>query len=549
MALPLVQSGGGGGSSQSTTPTNKAPAVTSFNSYGDSITLGYGLGAVGITGPSYLSWPALVAKGLNVSLTNNYAVTGAVITTSGTFYPAAQGKSPTAAVANMVLGLSNHLVTDADGSTKQAQLVSGLEAMVVYLALPTSLRQETINSAITYSGTDWTLSSAFGVSNNVRFSSVSGATATATVNGTTAYIGTYGFPGYANNAAVTIDGASKGTISFDTSYSGGVVAPQCFRFSGLSSGNHTVVLTVPAGGKFCNVQWMAGNGGTTQTPLVVVGATIPRSGLTAQAVSLNTDVNAMVTNLVADGLNVMYVDTNTPLSLTATPPQYFSDGVHPNEGGQQFVASAVLAALKPNPTFPAESGVGGDTLTQNLNASQVPTSFLTAHVPSVLAWMAARDLESGWASLDTNGFLKSTALNKLTFYNQIATIDNGIPTEYAHVDLTAQSAPISATTLYAVPATGQGMYRISWVASLTTAGTSSTLGGANGFQVLFTDPADSVVKTTPASATSAANTTATTIGGSITVYAKLSTNIQYQMGYTSSGTAMQYDVHVKCEAL
>jgi hypothetical protein len=35
----------------------------------------------------------------------------------------------------------------------------------------------------------------------------------------------------------------------------------------------------------------------------------------------------------------------------------------------------------------------------------------------------------------------------------------------------------------------------------------------------------------------------------IVVYAKASTNIQYSFGYTSSGTAMQFALHVKLEAL
>ncbi len=37
----------------------------------------------------------------------------------------------------------------------------------------------------------------------------------------------------------------------------------------------------------------------------------------------------------------------------------------------------------------------------------------------------------------------------------------------ATADLTTQSAAIAATTLYAVPAAGAGMYRITWVATIT----------------------------------------------------------------------------------
>lgn len=150
----------------------------------------------------------------------------------------------------------------------------------------------------------------------------------------------------------------------------------------------------------------------------------------------------------------------------------------------------------------------------------------------------------------------------ITTYNNIATVSGGVPAEYAKVDLTAQAAAITATTLYAVPVAGAGMYRISWVATVTTPdGTSSTLGGAPGFQIVYTDNDDSVVKTSPAagapsagvnqaySQTNQGNTTASQISGTIIVNAKASTNIQYQIGYTSSGGTMRYNLHIKLEAM
>ena len=108
-----------------------------------------------------------------------------------------------------------------------------------------------------------------------------------------------------------------------------------------------------------------------------------------------------------------------------------------------------------------------------------------------------------------------TMTGKVSIYNNVGTSSNGVPAEYASIDLTAQAAAITATTLYAVPGAGVGMYRISWSADITTAdAVSSTLGGANGFQVLYTSPTDSVVKTTVAQSdrTSAANTTGPAIG-------------------------------------
>jgi hypothetical protein len=146
-----------------------------------------------------------------------------------------------------------------------------------------------------------------------------------------------------------------------------------------------------------------------------------------------------------------------------------------------------------------------------------------------------------------------------TSYNGSTLVSNGIPSEVAKTDLTAQNAALGPNLLLIAPAAG--MYRVSYVAKLTTpATTSSTLGGANGFQIIYTDADDSVVVTTPAwwgggnngaAPTSAAlNTTQTQISGDFIVNAKAATNIQYQIGYTSSGaTPMQYNLHIKLEAL
>jgi len=146
-----------------------------------------------------------------------------------------------------------------------------------------------------------------------------------------------------------------------------------------------------------------------------------------------------------------------------------------------------------------------------------------------------------------------TLSGKITNYNGIATVSDGVPAEYATVDLTAQTAAIGATTLYTTSAIGAGVYRISWVAKVTTAATtSSTLGGAAGFQATYTDADDSVVVTPLAvpNASATGNTTQTQLSGTVIMNVKASTNIQYQFGYTTSGTtSMAYNLHIKLEAL
>lgn len=150
-------------------------------------------------------------------------------------------------------------------------------------------------------------------------------------------------------------------------------------------------------------------------------------------------------------------------------------------------------------------------------------------------------------------------VGKISTYNNIATVSNGVPSEVGKDDLTAQTANKGATTLYAVPASGAGMYRVSCLIVLTTAASvSSTL--PNG-QVLYTDnetggaitldvtPILGVAGTGQTGALTA-NTVGTTVSGVVVINAKASTNIQYQtVNYASSLAGMAYALHIKLEAL
>lgn len=154
-----------------------------------------------------------------------------------------------------------------------------------------------------------------------------------------------------------------------------------------------------------------------------------------------------------------------------------------------------------------------------------------------------------------------------TKYRNIATVSRGLVAEYAAINLTAQQAAIGSTLLFNAPAFfsgGGGTYRISWVAKVTQAAVgaaTSTLGGANGFQVIYTDQDDSVSVTTPAwwdgdnngaAPTSASlNTTQTYVGGTLIINAIANQAVNYTFGYTNGGvtTPMQYNLHIRVEAL
>ena len=79
---------------------------------------------------------------------------------------------------------------------------------------------------------------------------------------------------------------------------------------------------------------------------------------------------------------------------------------------------------------------------------------------------------------------------KVTRYKSISTVAAGVPAEYAQANLTGQSASVASTALYAVPAAGSGVYRISYYVKVTTA--ASTSGSVTVLTIGWTDEDDSV---------------------------------------------------------
>jgi hypothetical protein len=142
------------------------------------------------------------------------------------------------------------------------------------------------------------------------------------------------------------------------------------------------------------------------------------------------------------------------------------------------------------------------------------------------------------------------ALGKIASYNGVTTVANGVPAIVAKAGATGQSASIAATTLYAVPAAGAGLYRASCYVVLTTAaGTSSTMPSC---AVNWTDNDSSTAEAAVSlTSTSTANAVGTTSAGPLLINVKASTNIQYStLSYASNpAAAAQYAFHIKLEFL
>jgi hypothetical protein len=194
---------------------------------------------------------------------------------------------------------------------------------------------------------------------------------------------------------------------------------------------------------------------------------------------------------------------------------------------------------------------GANTIKINGNTLSAAAGTATVTIPVATDTLVARATTD---TLTNKGFG-----DKVTLYNNISTVGNGVPSMLAQVDTTGLHANVAATTLYAVPASGGGLYEISAYTKLTTVGSvSSTIPEVN---ILFTDADDSVTPLMPCtpnaggfamgqSGATSNNTANLVLSGVCVVNAKASTNIQYQTsGYASSAAGMTYTLHIKLKKL
>lgn len=146
---------------------------------------------------------------------------------------------------------------------------------------------------------------------------------------------------------------------------------------------------------------------------------------------------------------------------------------------------------------------------------------------------------------------------KISSYNGVSTIGNGVPSEIELVALTAQAAIITNHALF-TPGTS-GLYRVSFNAKVTRAASggtpSSTLGGSTGFTVKYKDATDSTASVVTPSTNvtpfvNSGNALTAAACGSVVINAASGTAVTFSYGYTSSGTtAMQFEVQVVVESL
>lgn len=186
-----------------------------------------------------------------------------------------------------------------------------------------------------------------------------GATATATVSGTSVYVevseGDY--PDMGENISVKIDGVEKGPFSVKrhgvTTYLGQWWARCVWAFDGLAAGNHTVVVTQNSpNGKFLHLSYIAGSD-QTDAPRVIVGncvkftdAYMTELSITASTIqAYNTIISDVVAEFTAHGRDVQIMDRYSVINQAIHSSDYWG---HPNDAGQIVLHDLFMDTLQRN---------------------------------------------------------------------------------------------------------------------------------------------------------------------------------------------------------
>ena len=135
----------------------------------------------------------------------------------------------------------------------------------------------------------------------------------------------------------------------------------------------------------------------------------------------------------------------------------------------------------------------------------------------------------------------------ISTYLGTPTVAAGVPSIVAALDLTGQTGPIGSTTLYAVPATGAGMYRTSYYVYCSQAGS----GGSVSMQIGWTNEVhtnlydSSSIGLTPCGLTSLTDS----VEDSVPFYSVAGESITYATTMSASSGSPQYGLRIRVEYL
>jgi hypothetical protein len=334
--------------------------------FGDSITGNFGCS---ITANCYVP---LIQAAQGATITNNGVAGQQITTLIDTIYGIT-----VPGTANYVALLGyNDMRNYGTSAPGQLTFSDTLTDALAWLAIPDAAKiRGQAGSGITYTGT-WINSAYGGLSKSTV---TSGGTAAFSLTGSTLYIDYTKLAGTAGTFTVAVDGAVVGTVNANagaTDGNGRTYSTGRLRVTGLTNTTHAVVLTQLTGTLYFN--WAAGLPLTTpKPPAVYVGnvlhmttagyalgtGTNDQNGSDAAVVQFNAIIASVTAQLVADGLNLIPVDTSNVMNPLTSGT---SDNIHPGDPGHAELANAFLAAINLLPvaaplpvTLPPTGSAGG----------------------------------------------------------------------------------------------------------------------------------------------------------------------------------------------
>jgi len=337
-------------------------------------------------------------------------------------------------------------------------------------------------------------------------------------------------------SAPTSSGPSGGS-------SGGGSSPSSTPFSSISSGvNNTAIMQVGNGAQILP---------NASNPGVIEATEAPWSGLfgdlfagqyipfdnTATVGAPATTISQVVNGVLGIGTGVAAAtSTSGGLVLTTATVLGTLHSINAIVTAATITTATVQTLVAPTAIITAAT-IATATIVAMINTTATIT---TATVQTLIAPAA---------------IITSATVGSIISYGGSTTTKGGVPSILATSFLTAQtSAIINQSLVSTLSSFPKGLWRISFVASQTTAGSVGTvLGGTTGFTITFTNAnGDTSTKTTALSspATGVGTSTADTISGVFCGYAGAATNLTYSFGYTAgTPTSGAFDMAAYAEYL
>ncbi|HEY0758250.1 MAG TPA: MBG domain-containing protein [Acidisarcina sp.] len=397
------------------------------------------------------------------------------------------------------------------------QFQSAALAQNAFLAIPEGpAKFRAQNSGVTQSG-QWVASDIFPDTGLLSHSA--GSSLTATVPGSTLYLGLSSTTTSDYMVDVLIDGIDQGTLSPVSAYTGNISAGDTYGMryplGGSQTASHTVqVVCVNPGTSGCYVDWVGGNGlaRPNAPPYVFTGisyTTLQPDPFGGSEVRQNA-VRAAESQLQSDGLAIRLADIAAHFSGPDQPSCLLPDGIHPAPCGQDVLKTVWLSAL----TFLATeaqridvpqqgAGIGVPLTLQGTATSGLPVTFKVISGPGTIKGNQLTADQTGTVVIEAVQAGTATVL-------PAAPVQSSIPVTSTPLTVTASNA----TRVFGAP---------------DPAFTYTINGLING------DTASSAISGTPAFSTTA---TATSPAGLYTITPSLGTLTSPNYSFTNfvSGT-------------